>query len=70
MISMSQSKSDKQGEISLSMTETANGFVLFDSGRGKVMSGEIERAVKQTVKHETEGSRVQEQSSKQTFTKF
>jgi len=70
VISMSQSKSDKQGEISLSMSESANGFVLFDSGRGKVMSGEIERAVKQTVKHEKEGTRVQEQSSTQKFTKF
>lgn len=70
MISMSQSKSDKQGEVSLSLSETANGFVLFDSGRGKIMSGEIERTVKQTVKHEKEGTRVQEQSSKQTFTKF
>ncbi len=70
MMSVSQSKSDKQGEISMSMTESAGGFVLLDSGRGKVMSGEIERTLKQTMKHEKEGSRIQQQTSKQSFTKF
>jgi len=70
VISMTQSKSDKQGELSLTATETAGGFVLFDAARGKVMSGEIERKAKQTIKHKTEGSRVQEQTSKQSFTKI
>jgi hypothetical protein len=70
MVSMTQSKSDKQGEVSVSMRETVSGFVLFDASRGKVMEGEIDRSLKQTMTHESQGTRTQNQTSKQSFVKF
>lgn len=69
-VSMSQSKSNKQGEVTLSMSESVIGHVLFDSGRGKVIEGVIERTAKQTAKHSKEGTRTRVQESKQFFVKF
>lgn len=70
LVSMSKSGSNKQGEVSITANETASGHILFDTARGKVMEGEIERTVKQTLKHEKEGTRTQTQVSKQSFVKF
>ena len=70
IVSMKQSKSDKQGEITVSMSETATGHVLFDAGRGKVIEGVIDRTAKQTVKHATQGTQTKNQTSKQSFVKF
>jgi len=70
MVTMKQTKSNKQGDVTISMTETASGHVLFDAGRGKVMEGAIERSAKQTVKHATEGTRTQNQVSMQSFVKI
>ena len=69
MVHMTQSKSNKQGDVTVSMSETATGYVLFDAGRGKIMEGVIDRSAKQTAKHATQGTRTQTQSSKQTFVK-
>jgi hypothetical protein len=68
-VQMSQTKSNKQGDVTLSLNESAVGFVLFDSGRGKVMEGQVERTAKQTAKHATQGTRTQTQVSKQVFVK-
>ena len=70
MVHMTQSRSNKQGEVTLSMSETASGFVLFDASRGKVVEGVIDRNAKQSAKHATQGTRTQTQSSKQTFVKI
>lgn len=70
MVTMKQSKSNKQGELTVSMSETASGYVLFDAGRGKVMEGVIERTAKQTVKHATQGTQTKNQTSKQSFVKI
>jgi hypothetical protein len=69
-VHMTQAKSNKQGEVTLSLNETATGYVLFDSRRGKVMEGVIERTAKQTAKHASQGTRTQVQASKQSFTKI
>ncbi|MDQ2985980.1 MAG: hypothetical protein M3R13_04580 [Armatimonadota bacterium] len=69
-VAMSQSKSNQQGEVTLSMSESVTGYVLFDSGRGKVLEGVIERTAKQTAKHSKEGTRTQVQESQQSFVKF
>ena len=70
MVTMKQSKSDKQGELSISISESASGYVLFDAGRGKVMEGVVDRTAKQTVKHATQGTQTKNQVSKQSFVKI
>jgi hypothetical protein len=69
MVTMKQSKSEKQGELTISISESANGYVLFDSGRGKVIEGVVDRSAKQTVKHATQGTQTKNQVSKQSFVK-
>jgi hypothetical protein len=68
-IQMTQSKSNKKGDVSISVSETAIGHILFDAAKGKVIEGEVQRTAKQTLKHVKEGTRTQTQVSKQTFVK-